>query len=152
MKPTLRSADFCDQLLFSRLEQRGKVGNWVHMYLSHPEKGDQPRGSFPAGVLVRRPIVLSKAWLVFLLWTFATAVKISLPPLPACKGHVPEINPESPRPAPWLRIPVGTDVKQKPRDAGCALLVLEIPWPGVGLSPVPGSTSSMSWTWSYGQF
>lgn len=62
------------------------------MDLCQPTKGAQPRG-----VLVRRPILLSRAWLVFLLWTFATAVKISLPPLPAWKGHVPEINAESPR-------------------------------------------------------
>lgn len=97
-------------------------------------------------------MLLSRAWLVFLLWTFATAVKISLPPLPACKGHVPEIKAEPPRLAPWLGIPVGTSVEQKPGDAGCALPVLEIPWPGVGLSPMPASTSYMSWTWSYGQF
>lgn len=77
------------------------------MDVTHPEKGDQPRGSFPAGVLVRRPILLSRPWLVFLLWTFASAVKISLPPLPACKGHVPDINPESPRLTPWLGIPAG---------------------------------------------
>lgn len=47
---------------------------------------------------------------MFLLWTSATAVTISLPPLPACKGHVPEINPEPP----WLGIPAGTDVQPKP--------------------------------------
>lgn len=107
-----------------------------------PQEGDQPKGSLPTGVLVRRPILLSRAWLVFLIWIFATAAKITLPPLPAFKGHVPGINPESLRPAPWLGIADGTNTEQKHRSAGCVLPVLDIPWPGV--PPAPGSMSSVS--------
>lgn len=47
--------------------------------------------------------MLSRAWLALLTWLLATAAaKITLPPLPASKGHVPGINPESPRLAPWF--------------------------------------------------
>lgn len=89
--------------------------------------------------------MLSRAWLVFLIWIFAIAVKITLPPLPAFKGHVPGIYPESLRPAPWLGIADGTNTGQEHRGTRCALPVLEIPWLGVGLSPAPGSMSSVSW-------
>jgi len=88
---------------------------------------------------------------VFLLWIFATAVKITLPPLPACKGHVPGINPESLRLAPRLGIADGTNTEQDHCGDGCVLPVLEIPWSAAGLSPVPGSTTSASWGCSYQQ-
>lgn len=69
---------------------------------------------------------------MFLIWIFATAVKITLLPLPAFKGHVPGINPESLRLAPWLKITDGTDAEQEHHGAGSALPVLQIPRAGSG--------------------
>lgn len=56
---------------------------------------------------------------MFLIWIFATAAKITLSPLPAFKGHVPGINLECLRPAPWLGITDEANAEQELESGQC---------------------------------
>lgn len=112
-------------------------------FSSTPPNRGRPKGSLTACVLVRGPIFLSQAWLAFLPWIFATAAKITLSPLPSCKGHVPGMNPEPPGLDSGLRIMDGTNKDPERGGSWCVPTVLAVPWVGAGSAPALSVPSAL---------